>query len=125
MAIARMGSITLDCADPPALAAFWRGLLGGEITRTGERYVSVRFPGGLLTAMCVPGYRPPTWPRGELPKQIHLDVVVDDLDAAVIESVKLGARLAPEQYAPTVSRVLLDPAGHPFCVCLPVGPLSD
>nr|WP_169515265.1 VOC family protein [Gordonia shandongensis] len=48
---------------------------------------------------------------------MHLDLVVDDLDAGVAEMVALGARLAPVQYAPERCRVLIDPAGHPFCLC--------
>lgn len=32
------------------------------------------------------------------------------------EAERLGARPAPEQPAPEHRRVLLDPAGHPFCL---------
>jgi glyoxalase superfamily protein len=62
-------------------------------------------------------YRPPTWPDSEVAKQIHLDLAVDDLDAAEAEATRLGARRAETQPTPNKWRVMLDPAGHPFCLC--------
>jgi hypothetical protein len=47
---------------------------------------------------------------------IHFDIEVGDLDEAVAEAVALGARVAADQPNDNV-RVLLDPAGHPFCLC--------
>ena len=47
---------------------------------------------------------------------MHFDFQVGDLDSAVAEAVALGATLASEQPQENV-RVLLDPAGHPFCLC--------
>ena len=46
---------------------------------------------------------------------MHLDVQVGDLDDAAAEAVALGATLAGHQPQDHV-RVLLDPAGHPFCL---------
>jgi hypothetical protein len=64
-------------------------------------------------------YRRPEWPErpGSQDKMIHLDIQVDDLDAGVAHAVACGARLAEHQPQPHV-RVLLDPAGHPFCLFL-------
>jgi hypothetical protein len=62
--------------------------------------------------------QPPTWPADDIPKQIHLDLAVTDLQAAVAEAERLGARIAPVQPAPDRWRVLFDPAGHPFCLTL-------
>jgi hypothetical protein len=45
---------------------------------------------------------------------VHLDIAVDDLQAAVSWAVEAGAVLAADQPQEDV-RVLLDPAGHPFC----------
>jgi hypothetical protein len=59
---------------------------------------------------------PPTWPQGPVPKQAHLDLDVDDLDQAEMRAVSLGAVRADFQEAPDRFRVLLDPAGHPFCL---------
>jgi hypothetical protein len=125
MAVARLGSITLDCADPTTLAGFWCEMLGGEVAHSTGKYVTVAFPRGVLTAIRVADYRAPSWPDGAVPKQIHLDLVVDDLDAASAGAVRLGARVADEQHAPELCRVLLDPAGHPFCLCLPRGVPSE
>ncbi|MFC9789093.1 VOC family protein [Rhodococcus sp. NPDC127528] len=125
MTVARMGSITLDCDEPSSLAAFWCGMLGGGIAHSSDKYVTVKFPHGLLTAIRVADYRAPSWPDSAVPKQIHLDLVVDDLDSASAEAVRLGARVASVQHAPALCRVLLDPAGHPFCLCLPRGVLGD
>ena len=46
--------------------------------------------------------------------QLHLDIRVDDLAAATEHALATGARLADFQPQDDV-RVLLDPAGHPFC----------
>jgi hypothetical protein len=46
---------------------------------------------------------------------LHLDIGVRDLAAAVEDAVKLGAALPSHQPQEHV-RVLLDPAGHPFCL---------
>jgi hypothetical protein len=57
------------------------------------------------------------WPEqpGELTKMMHLDIQVDDLDAAVAHALAAGARLAAHQPR-TDLRIMLDPAGHPFCL---------
>ena len=59
----------------------------------------------------------PVWPSGagDQQMQAHLDVGVDDLGAGVARAVALGASLAAHQPQDDV-RVLLDPAGHPFCL---------
>jgi len=64
------------------------------------------------------GYRPPVWPPadGDQRPMMHLDFQVGDLEAAVAEAVAAGATLADHQPSDNV-RVLLDPAGHPFCLC--------
>jgi hypothetical protein len=48
---------------------------------------------------------------------MHLDLEVDDLEGAVADALALGAALAVDQPQDDV-RVLLDPAGHPFCLYL-------
>jgi hypothetical protein len=64
-------------------------------------------------------YEPPVWPpaAGEQRTMMHLDIEVGDLEAAVADAVALGARVADFQPRDNV-RVLLDPAGHPFCLCV-------
>ena len=48
---------------------------------------------------------------------MHFDFQVGDLESAVADALVLGATPAPGQPNENV-RVLLDPAGHPFCLCL-------
>jgi hypothetical protein len=43
--------------------------------------------------------------------------IVDDLDAAEAAVLELGAT-RHERQPGTTFRVFLDPAGHPFCLCL-------
>jgi Glyoxalase-like domain len=116
MAIARLASISFDCDDPAGLAEFWAGLVGGEIAFASADFVAVKTEQSWLAAVRVPNYQPPSWPDGGLPKQMHLDLAAADLDEAEAEAIRLGARRPDEQPAPERWRVLLDPAGHPFCL---------
>lgn len=117
----RLATVCLDCADAHELAGFYGQLLGWEVTASEPDWVLLRDPGGGtgLSFQAEPHYRPPTWPEaaGEQDKQLHLDLHVDDLDEAVAHAVASGARLADHQPQARV-RVLLDPAGHPFCLFL-------
>lgn len=116
MAVARTVFVTLDCADPLPLAQFWAAMLDGEIRIVSAATVGVRTSSVWITAMRVADYRPPTWPEPGVPKQIHLDLAVDDLPAAVAEAERHGATPTGFQPAPDLRRVMLDPAGHPFCL---------
>ncbi len=112
----------MDCADPLALGEFWAAMLGGEIMFTNATTVGIRTDWVWLSALKVPDYVAPTWPEGDVPKQIHLDLAVTELEAAVAEAERLGGRIAPVQPAPDRWRVLLDPAGHPFCLTTQIPP---
>ena len=51
---------------------------------------------------------------------MHLDLWVEDLQAAHEEVMSLGARLlrtADDPEADEGFQVYADPAGHPFCLC--------
>ena len=112
----RLGSVSLDCADPAALASFWASLLGGEVAFSGDGFVAVKLEHMWISAIKVDDYEAPSWPEGTPPKQIHLDLAVSDLAQAELDAVALGARRAHHQPAPDSYVVLLDPAGHPFCL---------
>ena len=117
MATLRLGAISFDCADPTPLGAFWATLLGGEVIVTRDDLSVVKLPDGLLlTAMRVDDHQPPTWPSGLLPKQAHVDVAVDDLVGAEQRALALGATRAAIQPDPPSHTVMVDPAGHPFCL---------
>ncbi|MGB2694675.1 MAG: VOC family protein [Dehalococcoidia bacterium] len=113
--------MNMDCADAEAMANFYGRLLGWEVTYRDHDYVAMRAPSGGtgLSFQEETWYQPPVWPErpGEQTKMIHLDIKVDDLDAALAHALAAGARLA--EYQPRSDlRILLDPAGHPFCLCV-------
>lgn len=112
----RLGSIALDCTNPAALGTFWARLLGGEVAFSSEEFVAVKTDRVWLAAVKVDHYCAPTWPGEAVPKQMHLDLAVDDLAQAEVEAISLGAVRAEVQPAPDRYVVLLDPAGHPFCL---------
>jgi hypothetical protein len=117
MAVGKLLSVTLDCADPEALSVFWAKALEGTVAYTSKHFVGVEVPGGVwIGAYRIEDYQPPNWPAGQPPKQFHLDLAVDDLDAAERAALELGATKPAHQPDPQRWRVLLDPAGHPFCI---------
>jgi catechol 2,3-dioxygenase-like lactoylglutathione lyase family enzyme len=117
----RLATICIDCADAHAMAGFYGRLLGWEVTFSEPNWVLMRDPAGGtgLSFQTEAGYRAPVWPEASngQAKMIHLDIKVDELDSAVAHALASGARLAEYQPRSRV-RVLLDPAGHPFCLFL-------
>ena len=65
-----------------------------------------------------PDYQPPVWPAqpGEQQQMAHLDFAVNDLEKAVEHAIECGATMAENQFSDEW-KVMLDPAGHPFCLC--------
>jgi predicted enzyme related to lactoylglutathione lyase len=117
MAIARSPSIVIDCPDATALAAFYGALLDWKVEVCAGWMEVHAEDGRCIAFQQVEGYTRPRWPDQEAPQQMHLDVVVDDLDAAQAAVIELGATKHEHQPG-TEFRVFLDPAGHPFCLCL-------
>jgi hypothetical protein len=115
-AIARLGAVSLDGDDPKALAEFWRDLLELEVMFESEDFVALKGAGVLITTQRVADHQPPDWPQTAVPKQIHLELAVSDLEAAEMRAVELGAVKSQTQPNEDVWRVLHDPAGHPFCI---------
>jgi catechol 2,3-dioxygenase-like lactoylglutathione lyase family enzyme len=116
MPLARIAAINLECTDPEALARFWADVLGGEVVMRTPDYCAVSVGEMVIGAARVDGYRSPTWPSVERSQQLHLDLAVTDLEDAVKEALRLGATVEAHQASPERSRVLRDPAGHPFCL---------
>ena len=116
--VGRLASISLDCTDPSALADFYGALLGLRriFTSPDGGVVALSDGGVALTLMRTEDHVAPTWPGPGQQQQMHLDVSVTDLERAVTEAVALGATQAGQQAQPGLWRVLLDPAGHPFCL---------
>lgn len=119
--IARMRSVVLDCPEPLELAEFYRRLLGGEVTSVEHDWVDLEYEAGRrLAFQRAEHYEAPTWPSGERPQQFHLDVTVDDIDAAEPAVLAIGAtkhEVQPGEAMGHPFRVYLDPVGHPFCLC--------
>lgn len=114
-----LSGVVLDAPDARALADFYRRLLGWETRADEPSWVTLSPPSGgaALSFQTEPAYVRPSWPSGRDHQQmmLHLDIEVDDLDAAGVHTVAAGATLAAIQPQETV-RVYLDPAGHPFCL---------
>ena len=118
----RWTGVCLDCANADELADFYGRLLGWtETISDGAGWIAMRDPAGGrgLLFQAEAAYRPPTWPEqpSGQDKMLHFEIQVDDLDASVSHAIACGARLADYQPQGHV-RVMLDPAGHPFCLYL-------
>ncbi len=111
----------IEAPDPSALARFYSELLGWTIGHEEPGTAILVAPQGsiFLVFQEAPGYQAPVWPPvdGRQRPMMHFDFQVGDLDSAVADAVALGATLVQEQPQQSI-RVLLDPAGHPFCLCL-------
>ena len=111
--------VVLEAPDGAALARFYSSLFGWPIAKQDPDGAAIAVPGtsSYLAFQSAPDYIPPVWPAAEGRQQMmmHIDVAVDDLAAAVTDAIALGATLAGYQPQEDV-RVLLDPAGHPFCL---------
>lgn len=114
--IFRLAAVSLDAVDPVPEAAFWRDLLGLQIIWQNDDFIALRGAAVLITVQRVADHRAAQWPTGEVPKQLHLEVAVADLDDGEQAAVALGATVASAQPSPDRWRVLIDPAGHPFCL---------
>ncbi len=114
--IARLAAVSLDCSDASALAEFYRRLLNLETLFESDGFIALQGAGILMTMQQVDDHLVPSWPDTTVPKQIHLELAVDDLDDAEAAALAIGARKADRQPSPETWRVLIDPAGHPFCV---------
>ncbi len=120
----RWTGVCIDCADAEELARFYGRLLQWEITaRDGDGWVQIRDPaGGVgLNFQAEDWYVPPTWPEapGAQDKMLHFEIQVDDLESAVAHTVAAGGMIAshqPDDRDQERIRVMLDPAGHPFCL---------
>jgi predicted enzyme related to lactoylglutathione lyase len=115
-----VAAVVLGAPFAQELAEFYQHLLGWVMTVYDDGdWVMLRHPDGGtgLSFQTEPDHVPPAWPAGpgDQQMQIHLDLAVDDVDAAVAVAVEAGATAAAFQPQDD-NRVMLDPAGHPFCL---------
>jgi len=109
-------SVMLDCPDAKQLSAFYSELLGKAITYEDTGIAMIGEDGAQpVMFQQIGDYRAPRWPDPAYPQQLHLDVTVEDVEAAGAAVLKLGAtslNASGENW-----RVYADPAGKPFCLC--------
>ena len=110
--------ITFDCPNANELADFYIKLSGWDKEISSNEWAAIRTPEGiLLVFQTVENYTPPIWPwkDGEQQQMAHIDFKVDNLHESEDFALMCGAKKADVQYYDT-STVMLDPAGHPFCL---------
>lgn len=111
--IGRPHHVIFDTADPENLAEFYAALFGLPVTYRSPDWVVVSQNATTsgYAFQRAPDHQPPSWPDPEHPQQVHLDVMVEDLEEAGAAVTALGARPLPGG-----DHVYADPAGHPFCL---------
>lgn len=113
--------MVLNAPDARALAYFYRDLFGWPLAADEPDWCTIRIPDAPanLAFQTEELYERPSWPAvpGRQQMMLHLDIGVRSLAPAVEEAVALGATLHAHQPQDDV-RVMLDPAGHPFCLYL-------
>ena len=115
-----LGNVMVDCGDAERLQRFYGELLGWEQCRMyGCR--AVRSSGGIVFLFAQEeDYVPPVWPEeeGQQQKQMHFDFQVESVPEAVRRAENLGAVKTKAQFGGEEEFItILDPAGHPFCLC--------
>lgn len=112
----RFGAVSLDCPNTHDLAVFYAKLLSTDIAFDSEDFSAVKTGSVWISLQRVDGYKAPTWPDNSVPQQVHMDFAVDDLDEGEAAALEAGARKVENQPSPDRWRVMLDPAGHTFCL---------
>jgi len=113
--------VVFDADDLAAESSFWAEVLGGTVDAEDDWHTVFVDGAPRVGVQLAPNHVPPEWPDGT-PQQIHIDLWVDDFNAAHEEVMALGATVlkAAEQVPPEARdnyQVYADPAGHPFCLC--------
>lgn len=109
--------VVIDCENPESLATFWHELTGAEINAREADWWSLHAPapGGMRV-----GFQ--RVPEAKAVKnRLHIDLNVDDLEAATVAAEALGARrtgaVFDEEDDPGERfQVMLDPEGNEFCL---------
>ena len=133
----RLSGPVIGSGDAWQLAQFYASLLGWSVVDRSERdpggWALVKSPSGehKLEFQREEPFVPPVWPTvaGEQQMGIHLDIAVDGLPPmsemeqrrakfheVVDHATSMGARIAEHQPQEGRVVVMLDPAGHPFCL---------
>lgn len=113
-----LGNIMVDCNDEQGLCEFYHKLLGWEKSIMFGR-PALSKDGIVFLFMEEEDYVPPAWPEeeGKQQKQMHFDFQVANVAEAVEYAQSLGAKKGALQSGGKEWVTMLDPAGHPFCLC--------
>lgn len=118
----KLADIVIDCPDEKTLCAFYEALLGWKKAELFGHPALISTNGVMFAFVqeeVAGAYIPPVWPEegAKQQKQIHFDFFVSDVPEAVARAQSLGAVKAEKQYGGDNFVTMLDPAGHPFCLC--------
>jgi hypothetical protein len=117
----RIDRVVFDCFSPRALGAFYEELLGMRTRKQDSQdcVVIAKEDGSrpMLAFQHAPNFKPPRWPDPMYPQQLHLDLDVQDGEAAQKLAERLGAIRLPDMGGSCPAYA--DPAAHPFCLCAP------
>jgi len=107
----RLDQVVIDAVAPSSLVRFWAELLGGDPVDRARGWAHVRPPG-------FPKLSFQPVPEGKTVKnRLHLDIEVDDIEAAAEEAERLGAERVGRVVADVEGSYLVmsDPEGNEFC----------
>ena len=110
-----LSGVTLNAPDALRLARFYAEITGG-VAAGDHEWASALGPHGVLAFQQDELFRTPTWPGGDVPMLMHVDFLVDDLEATAARVLAAGATHLEHQPNDDHCLVFADPAGHPFCL---------
>lgn len=119
----KLSSVVLDSRNAKELAEFYKKMLNWEMKvydhgEDGE-WIVLRNKEESTTRLVfqeIENYENPIWPEEEGQQQAmaHLDFYSDGVERDISHAIECGAKLA--KYQSGDWKVLIDPAGHPFCI---------
>jgi predicted enzyme related to lactoylglutathione lyase len=111
---ATLTAITIDSANPKALAGFYQHVTGWPMSHSDDDSAYLGEGPIQLAFQRIDGYQGPQWP--EAASHAHLDFTAADPAATVEELLALGATKPDFQPGEGQWTVLVDPEGHAFCI---------
>ncbi len=107
--------LVLDCAEPKRLAQFWRGALDYRDCYTDANLAVLVPKEGVASPLLLQAVPEPKAGKNRM----HLDIVVDDVEAEVHRPQGLGARRIDQgmqSFGGTTWVRMSDPEQNEFCV---------
>lgn len=107
--------VTMDCADPTALAPFWADALGYKVMGGAGAYVLLADPDEANPTLILQRVPEPKSAKS----RVHLDLKVPDVEAEASRLEALGAKRLSDPIEELGGRwiVMADPQGNEFCIC--------